>query len=69
MTPEEKELLKLKDDIKEDLKDLFKKYLKTFDHDIPEANDREAAVLIVTTMQNALEELKCDIVEGKYDHF
>jgi len=69
MTPEEKELLKLKDDIKEDLKDLFKKYLKTFDHDIPEPDDREAAVLIVTTMQSALEELKCEIVEGKYDNF
>ncbi len=69
MSAEEKELKKLKGDIKEDLRELFESYLKVFDYDIPEANDKEASALIVNTMQSALEELKDDIINGKYDNF
>lgn len=69
LDPEVKEFLKLKDDIKEDLRELFEKYLKIFDWDIPEANDIEASVLILSQMQKALDEIKEDVKNGKYANF
>jgi hypothetical protein len=69
MIPEEKELLKLKDDIKSDLEELFKKYLKVFDWDIPEANDNEASKLILNVMKEAIYKLDEDIKSGKFSNF
>jgi len=69
MKPEEKELVKLKDSIKDELRDIFEKNLKVFDLDIPEADDLVASKLIVSTMQMALDELKDDINSGKYSNY
>jgi len=69
MTPEAKEILKLRDDIKADLEDLFKKYVKISDWDIPEANDREIATRVISVMQEELDKLKAEVFEGKFDNF
>ncbi len=69
MTPEAKEILKLREDIKADLEDLFKKYIKISDWDIPEANDREVATRVIGVMQEELDKLKKEVIEGKYDNF
>ena len=69
MTPEAKEILKLRDDIKADLEDLFKKYVKISDWDIPEANDKEVATKVISVMQEELDKLKAEVFEGKFDNF
>ena len=69
MTPEAKEILKLRDDIKADLEDLFKKYVKISDWDIPEANDREIATRVISVMQEELDKLKAEVFEGVYNNY
>jgi ribosomal protein S2 len=43
--------------------------MKIFDWDIPENDDRKSAELIVQTMQEALDEVKQEIADGKYDNY
>ncbi len=69
MTPEEKEIAKLKDEIKAELRVIFKTNMKIFDWDIPEANDQRAAELIVATMQKALDEIKTEVANGEYANY
>ncbi len=69
MTPEEKEIAKLKDEIKAELRVIFKANMKIFDWDIPEANDQRAAELIVATMQEALDEIKTEVANGEYANY
>ncbi len=69
MTPEEKEIAKLKDEIKAELRVIFKANMKIFDWDIPEANDQKATELIVATMQEALDEIKTEVANGEYANY
>jgi hypothetical protein len=69
MTPEEKEIEKMKSSIKTELRLIFKANMKIFDWDIPENNDRKSAELISSVMQDALDELKQEIAEGKFDQY
>ena len=65
MTPQEKELNKMKDEIIDDLRGVFKSNLKIFDWDIPENDDKKSAILIINVMQEALDKLKQEIADGK----
>lgn len=69
MTPQEKEIQKMQDDIVEDLRDIFLENMKIFNLDIPENDDRKAAELILNVMQKALDQLKEEVKAGKYDNF
>ena len=69
MTPQEKELNKMRDEIKAELRAIFKANMKIFDWDIPENDDQLSAELIVKTMQEALDEIKQEIKEGKYQNY
>jgi ribosomal protein S2 len=69
MTPQEKEIQAMQDEIKSELRAIFKANMKVFDWDIPENDDRKSAELIVEVMQKALNELKAEIQDGKYDNY
>jgi len=69
MTPQEQEIEKMKSSIKTELRVVFKANMKIFDWDIPENNDRESAELISMVMQEALDEIKKEIAEGKFDQY
>jgi len=69
VTPQEKEIQKMQDDIVEDLRDIFLENMKIFNLDIPENDDRKAAELILNVMQKALDQLKEEVKAGKYDNF
>ncbi|MCF6205713.1 MAG: hypothetical protein L3J47_02295 [Sulfurovum sp.] len=69
MTPQEKEIEKMRESIKTELRLIFKANMKIFDWDIPENDDRKSAELIVQTMQEALDEVKQEINDGKYDNY
>jgi hypothetical protein len=43
--------------------------MKITDWDVPEADDREGAEIIVDMMQEALDSIKKDIQNGKYDNY
>jgi uncharacterized protein YecE (DUF72 family) len=69
MTPQEKEIEKMRSSITTELRLIFKANMKIFDWDIPENDDRKSAELIVQTMQEALDALKEEIAQGKYNNY
>jgi len=69
MTPQEKELEMMRTEITKELRAVFKANMKIFDWDIPENDDRKSAELIIGVMQDAVDELKQEIANGKYDQY
>ncbi len=69
MTPQEQEIEKMRSSIITELRLVFKTNMKIFDWDIPENDDRKSAELIVETMQKALDDLKAEVADGKYDQY
>lgn len=55
---ENKEASKLKDDIKEDVKSVFEKYLSVSGWDIPENDEKASAKLIIGIIKEAVNELE-----------
>jgi len=69
MTPQEQEIIKMQDEIRTELRAVFKMNMKIFDWDIPENDDRKSAELIINVMQKAMDGLKKEIAAGKYDQY
>ena len=64
----EKELQSRKVEIRKAMDLLFKANMKIMDWDVPEANDKEAANMIMKLLQETLDEIKADIAAGNYDY-
>jgi len=69
MTAQEKEINKMKSEIKKEVRFAFKANMKIFDWDIPENDDRKSAELIIAVMQEAIEELKEEIANGNFNQY
>ncbi len=69
MSPQEQEIIKMQDEIRTELRAVFKMNMKIFDWDIPENDDRKSAELIINVMQKAMDGLKKEIEAGKYDQY
>jgi hypothetical protein len=69
MNPVEKDILVRKSEIILEMRALFKANMKFTDWDVPEADDKLAGELIINVMQEALDTLKEEIKEGKYDNY
>jgi len=69
MDPVEKELESRRKSIARELELLFKANMKITDWDVPEADDRKAAELLLNIMREELEQIGRDVAAGKYDHY
>lgn len=69
MTPQEQELKAMQNEITDELRAVFKGNMKVFDWDIPENDDQKSAELIADVMQKALDDLKAEIKDGKYNNY
>ena len=69
MKPEEKDIMRRKNEITAEVRAVFKTNMKFTDWDVPEADDRFAGELIINLMQEALDTLKAELKEGKYDTY
>jgi len=69
MTVTQKEIESRQEAIEEQLEDLFKRNMKITDWDVPEADDQQAAELIVEILQNKLDEIKKDVADRKYEFY
>ncbi len=69
MNPVEKDILVRKNEIIMEVRALFKANMKITDWDVPEADDKLAAELILNIMQEALDTLKEEVKEGSYDNY
>ena len=65
----EKEFARRKNEIKREIAALFKANMKITDWDIPEADDTQAATILVGIMKEALDEIEQDIKAGKYENY
>ena len=59
----------LKDEIRLEVRGIFKMNMKFEDWSVPEANDKLAAGQILNIMQKALNELKHELEVGEYDNY
>ncbi|MCD6191202.1 MAG: hypothetical protein J7K14_06675 [Sulfurimonas sp.] len=65
----QKELESRKSEIKTEMELLFKANMKITDWDVPEADDNEAAKIILNILQETLDEIKVNVLDGKYDYY
>ncbi len=64
-----KELESRKSEIEKELELLFKANMKITDWDVPEADDKEAAQIIISIMKDKLDFIQSSIDAGKYDNY
>lgn len=64
-----KELLSRKDEIENTLELLFKANMKITDWDIPEADDKQAAEVLLEIMQSKLNAIKKEVDDGAYNYY
>lgn len=69
MNPVEKEIESRRDEIAKELRLIFKANMKITDWDVPEADDRLAAKLILKVMREELDKLEEEVDLGKYDNY
>lgn len=65
----QKELEARKNEIIKELELLFKTNMKITDWDVPEADDKEAAMILADILQEGLDKIKEDIKAGKYTNY
>ena len=65
----QKELEARKSEIIKELELLFKTNMKITDWDVPETDDKEAAMIIANILQEGLDKIKADIEAGKYTNY
>ncbi len=69
MTVTTKEIESRKETIEKDLEELFQKHMKITDWDVPEADDQQAARMIVKILQHKLDAIEKDVEDGKYEFY
>lgn len=69
MNPVKQDILSRKNEIVTEVRAVFKANMKITDWDVPEADDALAGELILQIMQEALDTLKAELKEGKYDNY
>ena len=65
----QKEMESRKHEIIKELKLLFKTNMKITDWDVPETDDKEAAMILANILQEGLDKIKEDIKAGKYTNY
>ncbi len=65
----QKELESRKAEIRKGMELIFKANMKITDWDVPEADDNEAAKILVKILQETLDEIKLDVAAGNYDYY
>ncbi|MEJ2437468.1 MAG: hypothetical protein P8Y43_06000 [Sulfurovaceae bacterium] len=65
----QKELTSRKVEIQAALELLFKANMKITDWDVPEANDQEAAKMLIDILQEKLDAIREDVKNGKYINY
>ena len=69
MNVQEKEMAMMRSEITKEVRAVFKANMKIFDWDIPENDDKASAGLILSVMQRAIDEIKAEVAEGKFDNY
>ena len=65
----QKELVSRKTEIQVAVELLFKANMKITDWDVPEADDKQAAKILLDMMQKKLDAIRADVTAGKYNNY
>ena len=65
----QKELISRKVEIQKEVELLFKTNMKITDWDVPEADDKEGAKILLDMIQEKIDEIRADVNAGKYDNY
>jgi len=65
----QKDLQNRIDEIRDELESLFKSNLKITDWNVPEADDQNAAEILVSILEQKLSEIKEDVKNKKYETY
>lgn len=65
----EKELLSRKTEIQLAVELLFKANMKITDWDVPEADDKEGAKILLDIIQEKLDTIREDVLAGRYNNY
>lgn len=65
----QKDLENRKSEIKLAMELMFKANMTITDWDVPEGDDREAAKILLSIMQESLDSIKAEIEAGNYDFY
>jgi len=69
LTPSQKDLAARKEDIENELESLFKDNLTRVDWNVPEADDQDAAEILVNILEDKLSKIKNDVNNGVYKNY
>lgn len=64
-----KDLVSRKDEIQAEVEAIFKANMKFTDWNVPEADDKEAAKVILDMIQEKLDKIKAEVAAGQYDNY
>lgn len=64
-----KDLISRKAEIQAEVDMLFQANMKFTDWNVPEANDKEAAKVILDMIQEQINKIKADVEAGQYDYY
>ena len=64
-----KDLVSRKGEIQKEVEAVFKANMKITDWNVPEADDKEAAKVLLDMMQEKLDAIRADVEAGKYDNY
>lgn len=65
----QKDIESRQDIIENELLGIFESNLKITDWNVPEADDQNAAEMLMHILQNKLDSIKTDIKNGKYEYY
>jgi len=65
----QKDLENRKEEIQKAMELMFKANMTITDWDVPEGDDREAAKILLSIMQESLDTIKAEIEAGNYDYY
>ena len=65
----QKELVSRKGEIQGAIELLFKANMKITDWDVPEADDKEGAKILLDMIQEKIDKIRAEVEAGKYDYY
>ena len=65
----QKELVSRKTEIQAAVELLFKANMKITDWDVPEADDKEGAKILLDMIQEKIDTIRAEVEAGKYDYY
>jgi len=65
----EKELASRRKEIEGSVELFFKTNMKITDWDVPEADDKEAAIMLLDMIQAKLDTIREDVLSGRYNNY